>query len=142
MAQTVLVAVLSNVLPFQEYVTPDVVELANKLTQVWAQVIEPLAISAAIGGVLSCEIAILATAVQPFKVAVTSYIPADTQGIVAHERVAPLLLLAAKLMQVVVQVMVVPASDMMLTCGVSVAPMTVVLAVSVQPFVGSVIVTV
>ena len=110
--------------------------------QVWAQVIEPLAISAAIGGVLSCEIVILATAVQPFKVAITSYVPADTQGIVAHERVAPLLLLAAKLMQVVVQVMVVPASDMMLTCGVSVAPLTVVLAVSVQPFVGSIIVTV
>ena len=71
MAQTVLVAVLSKVLPFQEYVTPDVVELANKLTQVWAQVIEPLAISAAIGGVLSNEIVSAATAVQPFKVAVT-----------------------------------------------------------------------
>ena len=83
-----------------------------------------------------------ATAVQPFKVAVTSYVPADTQGIVAHERVAPLLLLAAKLIQVVVQVSTLPASDMMLTCGVSVAPLTVVLAVSVQPFVGSVIVTV
>ena len=142
MAQTVLVAVLSKVLPFQEYVTPDVVELANKLTQVWAQVIEPLAISAAIGGVISNEIVSAATAVQPFKVAVTSYVPADTQGIVAHERVAPLLLLAAKLIQVVVHVITLPASDMMLTCGVSVAPLTVVLSVSVQPFVGSVIVTV
>ena len=121
---------------------PDVVELANKLTQVWAQVIVPLAISAAIGGVIFCVIVILEVAVQPFKVAVTSYIPTDTQGIVAHERVAPLLLLAAKLIQVVVHVNTVPASDMILTCGVSVAPLTVVLAVSVQPFVGSVIVTV
>ena len=142
MAQTVLVAVLSKVLPFQEYVMPDVVELANKLTQVWAQVIVPLAISAAIGGVIFCVIVILEVAVQPFKVAVTSYIPADTQDIVVHERVAALALLATKLMQVLVQVITLPASDTILTCGVSVAPLTVVLAVSVQPFVGSVIVTV